>query len=67
MRRLNVLLRKFEERRGLALIDGAARVSQGLDKFLAEVRERHDRVIVELQARYDHLAGVPARSDEAAS
>jgi hypothetical protein len=66
MRRLNVLLRKFEERRGVAIIGAAERVSQGREKFVAEVRARHDCVIDELQARYDHLAGVPAARENGA-
>jgi hypothetical protein len=46
MRRLTVVLRKFEVERGHCLIHGGT-------------PERTDRVIAELQARFDHLAGVP--------
>jgi hypothetical protein len=67
MRRLNVLLRKFDERRGVELVNAAGRVSRGREKYLAELAARYDRVIGELQARFDHLAGVPARRDGAGS
>ncbi|SKY52346.1 Uncharacterised protein [Mycobacteroides abscessus subsp. massiliense] len=47
MRRVNVHLRKAEERRNLALLHNMPTAN-------------HDRVIADLQTRYDHLAGVPA-------
>lgn len=49
MRRVNVLLRKLEE--GLAL--------DQLNPSLASARR--PQVIADLQARFDHLAGVPPR------
>jgi hypothetical protein len=49
MRRLNVLLRKFEEGRGAELLNAD------------QVSPRREKVIAEMQARFDHLAGVPER------
>jgi hypothetical protein len=46
MRRLNVLLRKFEEGRGVDMLNGG-------------VAPKRQKVIAELQTRFDHLAGVP--------
>jgi hypothetical protein len=46
MRRLNVSLRKFEEGRGVDMLNGG-------------VSPKRQNVIAELQARFDHLAGVP--------
>jgi len=47
MRRLNTHLRAFEEGRLVELLNRD------------EVSERHQKVIAELRARFDHLAGVP--------
>ncbi len=47
MSRLQTLLRKFEEGRGVELLTGDS------------VSPRRMKVIAEMQARYDHLAGVP--------
>jgi len=60
MRRLNVLLRKFEERRASETIEAPTRVSRDLEDYIGKLHARYDRVIGELQSRYDHLAGVPA-------
>lgn len=46
MRRLNVLLRKFEEGRVVELLNSDTASS------------RREMVIAEMQTRYDHLAGV---------
>jgi len=51
MARLQALLRKFEEGRGVELLRGDS------------VSPRRQRVIAEMQARYDHLAGVPERKE----
>jgi hypothetical protein len=48
MARLNFLLKKFEEGRGIELLNAG------------RVLPRRQQVITEMQARYDHLAGVPA-------
>jgi hypothetical protein len=68
MRRLNVLLRKFEERRAAETLRIGERIRDSRTRatMLAEAQARHDKVIGEMQARYDHLAGVPLR-DEAGS
>lgn len=68
MRRLNVLLRKFEERRAAATLSIGERIpdKRTRERMLGEAQARHDEVIGEMQARYDHLAGVPRR-DEAGS
>jgi hypothetical protein len=50
MSRLQSLLRKFEQGRGVELLNRE------------EVSPRRQRVIAEMQARYDHLAGVPERA-----
>ena len=47
MRRLNTHLRAFEEGRLVELLNRD------------EVSERRQKVIAELRARFDHLAGVP--------
>jgi hypothetical protein len=47
MRRLNVHLRAFEEGRYVELLNRD------------EVSERRQKVIAEMQVRFDHLAGVP--------
>jgi hypothetical protein len=47
MRRLNVHLRAFETGRYVELLNRD------------EVSERRQKVIAEMQARFDHLAGVP--------
>jgi hypothetical protein len=47
MRRLNVHLRAFEQGRYVELLNRD------------EVSERRQKVIDEMQARFDHLAGVP--------
>jgi hypothetical protein len=52
MGRLQFLLRKFEEGRGVELLNRE------------EASSRRQRVIAEMQARYDHLAGVPERGDD---
>lgn len=53
MRRLNTNLRNLEERRaGLVFGPDAERS-----------RRSYDAPIAELQARYDHLAGVPASKE----
>lgn len=50
MSRLQTLLRKFEEGRGVELLRGD------------EVSSRRVKVIADMQARYDRLAGVPERA-----
>jgi len=50
MSRLQTLLRKFEEGKYIALLNGD------------NVPPRRMKVIAEMQARYDHLAGVPERT-----
>jgi hypothetical protein len=47
MARLHALLRRFEEGRGVELLNRD------------EVSPRRVKVIADMQARYDHLAGVP--------
>jgi hypothetical protein len=47
MRRLNTNLRAFEEGRSVQLLNQD------------EVSPRRQKVIAEMQARFDHLAGVP--------
>lgn len=49
MTRLNSLLKGFEEGRYVALLNGD------------HVPPRRVKVLAEMQARYDHLAGVPER------
>jgi hypothetical protein len=49
MRRLNVHLRAFETGRYVELLNRD------------EVSPRRAKVIADMQARYDHLAGVPRR------
>ncbi len=48
MRRLTVLLRKFEEGRAVDMLNDGC------------TSPRREKVIAELQARFDHLAGVPS-------
>jgi hypothetical protein len=52
MRRLNVHLRAFEEGRYVELLNRD------------EVSERRQKVLAEMRARFDHLAGVPKRVDD---
>lgn len=47
MSRINSLLRKFEEGRGVDMLQDG------------RTSPRREKVISELQARFDHLAGVP--------
>jgi hypothetical protein len=49
MRRLNFLLRKFEEGRGVELLNG-------------RLSPQREKVIAGMQARFDRLAGVPVRA-----
>jgi hypothetical protein len=50
MTRLQTLLRSFEEGKYVHLLS------------YDEVPERRAKVLAEMQARYDHLAGVPERA-----
>jgi hypothetical protein len=50
MSRLQSLLRRFEEGRGVELLNRD------------DVSPRRVKVIAEMQARHDHLAGVPERA-----
>ena len=52
MRRLNVHLRAFEQGRYVELLNWD------------EVSERRQKVLAEMRARFDHLAGVPKRGDD---
>jgi hypothetical protein len=55
MARLQSLLRKFEEGRYVHLLN------------YDDVPPRRQKVIAEMQARYDHLAGVPKRTSQPTS
>jgi hypothetical protein len=58
MRRVNGVLRKFEENRAREPL----RWTEGADPVrIAREVARWDEPIAELQARFDHLAGVPER------
>jgi hypothetical protein len=50
MRRLSFLLRKFEEGAGVERLRPSGRVSP-----------EREKVIADMKARFDHLAGVPTR------
>jgi hypothetical protein len=52
LRRLTVHLRAFEEGRYVELLNRD------------EVSERRQKVLAEMRARFDHLAGVPKRGDD---
>jgi hypothetical protein len=52
MRRLNFLLRKFEEGAGVECLNGDGKVSP-----------KRQKVIAGLRTRFDHLAGVPQSAE----